>query len=774
MDRTLIGTDKPNLPPSRSNRPSLLRPVGARPAPSGPRARQTTLPALNSEEHFKLNGYTTHRDSVLSKSSSRSRESSLYSPGPSSPSFPPPISPIRPDYDHEPEPLPDIEERSPLTPETKPFPASPSRTPSVLLHESSNPSFTSSPEPSRVPSPSLSTRSSFVHSSVSASAPSTRSSLVPPSPAPSSVRAVSMPPSTLITAPPIKFETTQVEWKGLPLDSALWTLDSQELQTIVSRAIRSSAQESFIRLLSLTQLDETLPAELERLNFLKASIQSRYRFHVQRRTMFLQALVSSTTASASQKDGGADLVGKLATQLSETTVECDRLTQELASVADQITQVTRLIDNHWASALAIALRKLNGSYGKRTSELIEAKAKLDLLQEELNEAWSEAEKLAEEMDGLTRDLDDMDETGVYSDEGEIMIRKAAVVTLPIPASQDAVAASGKLIDLKHSGVPSNSSRFLRPPSSATGSNNGEEPKSSPEDNDSRSVRSRRSARSAKSGRRVDMITAARTRSMRTSMGSLRLPGGRSSTKINSPSSSSGSRSAPVERSHASVPPVPIVFTPPSTQPPSSNSNSLTPTSNAPLSSSLPSPLSRESSAKNASTESLVDEPGSAVAVSALPPPPPVPLLSPAPQPRARKIEIEDIKIEANRRFDEPRVGSAALSVMDDIIVMPTHAHHEIEEVPRTFRKSVDEVNMTANSRRKTGQDNPPSSIPSIWLNADSPKTPAERVEALMRSSSQKTSYTKLKGMTKRYSLPFHFHGRNASTAGSNKSAANSS
>lgn len=134
------------------------------------------------------------------------------------------------------------------------------------------------------------------------------------------------------------------------------TLDSKELQTIVSRAIRSSAQESFIRLLPLKQLDEVLPAELERLNFQKASMQSRYRFHVQRRTMLLQALVSWT--SSTEKDGGIDLVSKLATQISDTTAECDKLTQELVSVVDQINQVTKLIENHWASALAIALRKV--------------------------------------------------------------------------------------------------------------------------------------------------------------------------------------------------------------------------------------------------------------------------------------------------------------------------------------------------------------------------------------------------------------------------------
>ncbi|KAJ4474955.1 hypothetical protein J3R30DRAFT_3505346 [Lentinula aciculospora] len=510
-----------------------------------------------------------------------------------------------------------------------------------------------------------------------------------------------------------------------------------ELQTI----------ESFIRLLPLKQLDEALPVELERFNFQKASMQSRYRFHIQRRTMLLQALVSY---------GRIDLVSKLATQISDTTAECDKFTQELVSVADQISQVTKLIENHWASALAIALRKLNGSYGKRTAELIEARIKLNQLQTELNDAWSEAEKLAEEMDCLTRELDDIDETGVYSDEGEIFIRTAAVVTVPKPASQDAVAASGKLIDLKCSNLASSSSRFLRPPS-AVDTREGEECKSSHEDNDARSVRSRRSARSGKSNSRIGMITAARTRSMRTSLGSLRLPG-QSSRSIHSPS---GARSALVEGTHPPLPSVLKVFTPKSSHPPSSNS--LTPTSNAPPSS-TPSPLSRKQSTRNLSTESLVDEPA-----PQLLPAPPVPILSPPPQPRFKKTELEDIKIEPNRRLGEPS-AETPLSVMDDIIVMPTSHKHEIEEVPRILRKSADEVNMTASSQRKMGRDHTSSTIPSIWLNADAPKTPAERVEALMRSSSQKTSYTKLKGLTQRYSLPFHFHGRNSSASISNKSS----
>lgn len=73
-------------------------------------------------------------------------------------------------------------------------------------------------------------------------------------------------PTTLTPPPVLNFESTPVAWRGLPLETAQWTLSSPELQEIVSRAIRKTAQESFIRLLSLKTLDEELVAEMERLD----------------------------------------------------------------------------------------------------------------------------------------------------------------------------------------------------------------------------------------------------------------------------------------------------------------------------------------------------------------------------------------------------------------------------------------------------------------------------------------------------------------------------
>lgn len=136
------------------------------------------------------------------------------------------------------------------------------------------------------------------------------------------------------------------------------TVDSQELQDLVSRAIRASARESFIRLLTIDNLDTILPAELVRLDELKTQTQSRYRFLVHRRTMLFHAL--NSTNLAHQKDGedGVSALAKLTSQLSETITECEQHLEEVMNINDQVAQINKLIDLHWGSALAIALRKV--------------------------------------------------------------------------------------------------------------------------------------------------------------------------------------------------------------------------------------------------------------------------------------------------------------------------------------------------------------------------------------------------------------------------------
>lgn len=70
--------------------------------------------------------------------------------------------------------------------------------------------------------------------------------------------------------PALNFEVTPVSWKGLTLQAAQWTFSSEQLQNIVSRAIRMSAQEGFIKLLSVKVLDEEIAQELQKLDTVRA------------------------------------------------------------------------------------------------------------------------------------------------------------------------------------------------------------------------------------------------------------------------------------------------------------------------------------------------------------------------------------------------------------------------------------------------------------------------------------------------------------------------
>lgn len=87
---------------------------------------------------------------------------------------------------------------------------------------------------------------------------------------------------TLKPPPKLNFEVAPITHKGLPLDAAQWTLTTDELQEIVSRAIRLSARESFIRVLPVDTVDNVLAKEAERLAGLRLTTQSQYRFQVRK------------------------------------------------------------------------------------------------------------------------------------------------------------------------------------------------------------------------------------------------------------------------------------------------------------------------------------------------------------------------------------------------------------------------------------------------------------------------------------------------------------
>jgi hypothetical protein len=304
-------------------------------------------------------------------------------------------------------------------------------------------------------------------------------------------------PTALIPPPPINFDLPPIAFKGLPLEAAQWTFSSSELQEIVSRAVRLSAQESFIRVLSIEILDKGIVGEAERLETLKITTQSKYRFQVHRRTMLLQAINSS--ASATPND--PNVICSLTNQLSETTQTCDRLVEELLRIADQQAQLAKVQDLHWASALAIALRKINKSYERRTKELREARERIEMLNAELEEAWGAAEQMAQEVDDL--------EAAVTDEESEESENLTTHTTHVMGVTGMAVATQARLVFSPEASPPmfstQDESPILRP------------------------SRSRRSSRSDHSTR-WNQVVAAKTRSRRTSNASLRVTRRTRSTK----------------------------------------------------------------------------------------------------------------------------------------------------------------------------------------------------------------------------------------------------
>lgn len=143
--------------------------------------------------------------------------------------------------------------------------------------------------------------------------------------------------------------------------------------------------------------------------------------------MLLQSL--NALSFAPGDPSSQEALSNLTAQLAALAAACDRLMETLLTIADQRAQIQRLQDAHVASALAISLRKLNGSYGRRVAELKEARGRVGELQAELEEAWGVAEELAQEMDDLDNFGRDFGYEGedVFEDEASAVSREGSVV-----------------------------------------------------------------------------------------------------------------------------------------------------------------------------------------------------------------------------------------------------------------------------------------------------------------------------------------------------------
>lgn len=199
-------------------------------------------------------------------------------------------------------------------------------------------------------------------------------------------------------SPSPKFQTPTPKYRGYTMETAKWTFTSQQLQTIVSRAIKQSAEASSVRLLRLDTLDTDIPEEIHRLEMQKMDIKTRYKHTARRRW----SLLASLTAHADGSEGvDSSIAHRALEELTEISLALDQLAEDLHSVTEQLAQLKSLSDIHSASALAMALRKLNTSFLKQVTESQVLRQRVSSLEAERDEAWKHAEDVALEYDDLS-------------------------------------------------------------------------------------------------------------------------------------------------------------------------------------------------------------------------------------------------------------------------------------------------------------------------------------------------------------------------------------
>lgn len=81
-------------------------------------------------------------------------------------------------------------------------------------------------------------------------------------------------------------------------------------------------------------------------------------------------------------------------------ISLDRLTENLHSVDEQLSQLRLLREVHSTSALAMALRKLNSSLLRQTADSRRLQEKVNMLEDERDEAWAQAQIVASELDDM--------------------------------------------------------------------------------------------------------------------------------------------------------------------------------------------------------------------------------------------------------------------------------------------------------------------------------------------------------------------------------------
>ena len=196
--------------------------------------------------------------------------------------------------------------------------------------------------------------------------------------------------------PPPKFQPPPSKWRGLTLEAAQWTFTSAQLHEIVSQAIHQSSEGSSLRFLRPDILEGEIADEMHRLELQHTDVKAQYKALVRRRWMLMGALAGHVESVTNDATTAARTVEELAEVLS--ALDC--LADKIHDIVFQMAQLKSLRDVHNTSALAMALRKINGLFVREMAEKERLQEQIDALQTERDEAWKHAEDIAQDYDTL--------------------------------------------------------------------------------------------------------------------------------------------------------------------------------------------------------------------------------------------------------------------------------------------------------------------------------------------------------------------------------------
>ena len=124
----------------------------------------------------------------------------------------------------------------------------------------------------------------------------------------------------------------------------------------------------------------------------------KYKVMTRRRATILDSMYASL--GVSEDVYSAHRLARQLDELKELTQTLDRLTEELHSVDQQLSYLESLSHIHNGSALAMALRKLNTSFLQKVAENQVLRSQIQSLEAERDEAWQQAQSVANEYDQI--------------------------------------------------------------------------------------------------------------------------------------------------------------------------------------------------------------------------------------------------------------------------------------------------------------------------------------------------------------------------------------